>query len=39
MKRMIHVMALVAVVAGLVLGALGCQKANPDDAETQAIAK
>ena len=40
MKRMIRVVALVAVVAGLVLGALvGCQKANPDDAETKAIAQ
>jgi len=40
MKRMIHGMALVALIAGLVLGALvGCQKANPDDTETQALAK
>ena len=39
MKRVIHVVALVAVVAGLVLGAPGCQKANPDDAETKAIAR
>ena len=39
MKHMIRCLVLVLVIAGVVLAAMGCKKASPDDAETQAIAK
>jgi hypothetical protein len=39
MKKLVHILALLFVIAGLMMGASSCKKANPDDAETQTIAK
>jgi hypothetical protein len=39
MRNNIHTFILVSFIVGLALTPLGCQKANPADAETQAIAK
>ena len=39
MIRAMRIVIIGLVIAGMVLVALGCKKANPDDAVTQALAK
>ena len=39
MKRALRDALVVLIVAGVVLAAMGCRKASPDDAETMALAK
>ena len=39
MKRAIRITIIGVVIISLVFMALGCKKANPDDAETQALAR
>ena len=39
MKRAIRIIIIGLVIFGVVFVALGCKKANPDDAEKQAVAK
>lgn len=39
MAKVMRIVVLVAVIAGLVFMATGCKKASPDDAETSAMAQ
>ena len=39
MQRTLRVAMVALIVSTIVLGAAGCKKANPDDPETQALAK
>ncbi|MHB1355538.1 MAG: hypothetical protein ACYCZF_06140 [Anaerolineae bacterium] len=39
MKHMMRYLILLLVVAGMILGAIGCKKLSPEDIETQALAK